>query len=232
MRYTATTEAEFAGLAAKQGATAPDIAAQASWYRAVRRRLTALPNRSIRRLTGRDATTLRQFVEDHRQSWLVSGPRGPELGCAASWGSRADVDTVESGSPTPTPHRPRRMRHVTCSDSARAPMIALAAVILLCVVLPFALSFIADTIVLVVRRGRAGVPALVVVVGLSLAIVGAALLLVYLAMLAGTAPGRVGAGPCRSAGACCSSCVPLAVIGMLLRLWITTLPRRRGGPEA
>ena len=70
VRYTATTEAEFAGLAAKQGATAPDIAAQASWYRAVRRRLTALPNRSIRRLTGRDATTLRQFVEDHRHTWL------------------------------------------------------------------------------------------------------------------------------------------------------------------
>ena len=70
VRYTATTEAEFAGLAAKQGATPPDIAAQASWYRAARRRLAALPNRSIRRLTGRDATTLRQFVEDHRQVWL------------------------------------------------------------------------------------------------------------------------------------------------------------------
>jgi len=68
--YTATTEAQFAGSAAKQGATAPDIAAQASWYRAARRRLTAVPNRSIRRLTGRGATTLRQFVEDHRQVWL------------------------------------------------------------------------------------------------------------------------------------------------------------------
>ncbi|WP_130177079.1 NmrA family NAD(P)-binding protein [Cryobacterium sp. SO1] len=70
VRYTATTEAEFAESAAKQGATAPDIAAQASWYRVARLRLTALPNRSIRRLTGEGATTLRQFVEDHRQSWL------------------------------------------------------------------------------------------------------------------------------------------------------------------
>ena len=70
IRYTATTEAEFADLAAKQGVTAPDVAAQASWYRAARRRLTALPNRGIRRLTGRPATTLRGFIEDHRQSWL------------------------------------------------------------------------------------------------------------------------------------------------------------------
>ncbi|TFC01575.1 hypothetical protein E3O42_09305, partial [Cryobacterium adonitolivorans] len=70
IRYTTTTEAEFAELAAKQGVTAPDIAAQASWYRAARRRLTALPNRSIRRLTGRPATTLRSFIEDHRQTWL------------------------------------------------------------------------------------------------------------------------------------------------------------------
>ena len=69
IRYTATTEAEFAELAAKQGVTAPDIAAQASWYRAARRRLTALPNRGIRRLTGRPATTLRGFIEGHRQTW-------------------------------------------------------------------------------------------------------------------------------------------------------------------
>ena len=70
VRYTITTEAEFSGLAAKQGASAPDIATQAGWYRAVRRRLTALPNRSIRRLTGRPATTLRSFVEEHRQTWV------------------------------------------------------------------------------------------------------------------------------------------------------------------
>lgn len=70
VRYVPTSEAEFAELAAKQGASAPDVAAQANWYRAARRRLTALPNRSIRRLTGRGATTLRHFVDDHRQTWL------------------------------------------------------------------------------------------------------------------------------------------------------------------
>jgi uncharacterized protein YbjT (DUF2867 family) len=70
VRYTATSEAEFAELAAKQGAAAADIAAQAGWYRAMRRRLTALPNRSIQKLTGRPATGLRSFVEEHRQTWL------------------------------------------------------------------------------------------------------------------------------------------------------------------
>jgi len=70
VRYTATTEAEFAGSAAKQGVSAPDIAAQASWYRAARRRLAALPNRSIRRLAGQDAITMHQFIREHRQSWL------------------------------------------------------------------------------------------------------------------------------------------------------------------
>ncbi|MCU1447539.1 NmrA family NAD(P)-binding protein, partial [Cryobacterium sp.] len=70
IRYTAASEAEYAELAAKQGAPASDVAAQAAWYTAVRRRLTALPNRSIRRLTGRPATSLRSFVEQQRQAWL------------------------------------------------------------------------------------------------------------------------------------------------------------------
>lgn len=70
IRYTAASETEFTELAVKRGVTAPDLAAQASWYRAARRRLTALPNRSIRRLTGRPATTPRRFIEDHRQTWL------------------------------------------------------------------------------------------------------------------------------------------------------------------
>jgi len=110
-------------------------------------------------------------------------------------------------------------------------MIALAAVILLCAVLPFALSFIADTLVLVVRRGRAGVPALVAVVGLSLAVAGAGLLLVHLAVAVGTAPaeweraGSLGRG-------LLLVCVPVAVTGMLLRLWIATLPRGRRNPAA
>jgi uncharacterized protein YbjT (DUF2867 family) len=70
VRYTATTEAEFTDLAAKRGLSAPDIAAQASWYRAARRRPVLLPHRGIRRLTGRPAGTLHDFVEEHRQTWL------------------------------------------------------------------------------------------------------------------------------------------------------------------
>ena len=109
-------------------------------------------------------------------------------------------------------------------------MIALAAVILLCVVLPFALSFIADTIVLVVRRGRAGVPAVVAVVGISLMIAGAGLLLIYLGVVVGTAPAEWERAESLGRGLLLL-CVPLAVTGMLLRLWIATLPRRRPDPE-
>ncbi|TFC01576.1 hypothetical protein E3O42_09310 [Cryobacterium adonitolivorans] len=110
-------------------------------------------------------------------------------------------------------------------------MIAIAAVLLLCVVLPFALSFIADAIALVLRRGAAGVPALFVVVGVSAAIAGIGLLLAYLnvefventaAELERTA--ALGRG-------LLLLCVPLAVTGMLVRLWIATLRRRRD-PEA
>lgn len=70
IRYTPTSEADFTDLAAKQGASAADVAAQAGWYRAARRRLVAVPNRSIRRLTGRPARTLHDFVEENRQTWL------------------------------------------------------------------------------------------------------------------------------------------------------------------
>jgi len=69
IRYTPTSEADFTDLAVKQGASAADVAAQAGWYRAARRRLVAVPNRSIRRLTGRPATGLREFVEKNRHSW-------------------------------------------------------------------------------------------------------------------------------------------------------------------
>jgi len=121
------------------------------------------------------------------------------------------------------------MRHALCSACARAPVITLAAVILLGVVLPFALSFIADTVVLVVRRGRAGVPALIIVGGLALAVLGAGLLLVWLAVLVGTSPAEWDRAVSLGQGLLLV-CVPLAVTGMLLRLWITALPRRRGGP--
>lgn len=110
-------------------------------------------------------------------------------------------------------------------------MIALAAVILLCVVLPFALSFVADAIVLVVRRGRAGVPALVVVIGVSVMIAGLGLLLVYLNLVVGENTAAELARAAALGRGLLLLCVPLAVTGMLLRLWIATLPRRRHDPQ-
>ena len=109
-------------------------------------------------------------------------------------------------------------------------MIAIAAVILLCVVLPFALAFIADAIVLVVRRGSAGVPALVVVVGISAVIAGIGLLLAYLNV---EFVGNTAAELERTASlgrGLLLVCVPLALVGMLLRLWIA-VHRRRRDPE-
>ena len=70
IRYTATSPAEFTELAAKQGARPADVAAQSAWYAAMRRRYTALGNRSIQRLTGRPAGTLRDFITEHRHTWI------------------------------------------------------------------------------------------------------------------------------------------------------------------
>jgi len=70
IRYTPTSEPDFEQRLAGQGATPTEIARQAALFRAVRLRALRLPNRSIRRLTGRPATTVRRFIEDHRDSWL------------------------------------------------------------------------------------------------------------------------------------------------------------------
>ena len=40
-------------------------------YRVVRHNLSAMPNRTIRRLTGAPATSLAEFVDDYRAVWRV-----------------------------------------------------------------------------------------------------------------------------------------------------------------
>jgi uncharacterized protein YbjT (DUF2867 family) len=70
IRYTAVSEADFRRLAEQRGESPAEVAAQAAAYRLMRRRLPGLPSRSIRRLTGRPATSLPEFVEQNRQSWL------------------------------------------------------------------------------------------------------------------------------------------------------------------
>jgi hypothetical protein len=119
------------------------------------------------------------------------------------------------------------MRHVTGAGPHRASMIAYVAVILLCVLLPFALSFVVDAIALVVRRGAAGVPALVTVAGLAVLIGGTGALVAWLALAVGDTPA---AELERAAGlgrGLLLICAPLALAGLLARLWIATLTRRR-----
>ena len=44
-------------------------------YRVVRRNLSALPNRTVRRVTGTPATTFRDFAADHRDVWMPDQPQ-------------------------------------------------------------------------------------------------------------------------------------------------------------
>lgn len=68
--YSSPNEDDYLALLAKQGTPPEQAAALQAGYRAVRRRRAMLPNRSIRRLTGRPATSVRRFIEDHRDVWL------------------------------------------------------------------------------------------------------------------------------------------------------------------
>jgi uncharacterized protein YbjT (DUF2867 family) len=70
IRYTAIGEARYLELAAEQGVPTAEAQALAARYRRMRRGLPGLPSRGIRRLTGRPATSLPDFVERNRQTWL------------------------------------------------------------------------------------------------------------------------------------------------------------------
>jgi uncharacterized protein YbjT (DUF2867 family) len=70
IRYTAITEAQYLELAAKRGLPAAEAQALAARYRRMRRAIPGLPSRGIRRLTGRPATSLLDFVERNRPTWL------------------------------------------------------------------------------------------------------------------------------------------------------------------
>ncbi|MBB1513870.1 SDR family oxidoreductase [Tessaracoccus sp. MC1627] len=67
--YTRPTEREYLALLEADGRPADYIAVQKMIYRVVRLNVSALPNRSIRRLTGRPATSFREFIRDHRAAW-------------------------------------------------------------------------------------------------------------------------------------------------------------------
>lgn len=62
-------ESEYLGRLREQGRPEDYIAVQKMIYRIVRFNVSAVPNSSVRRLTGRPATTLREFCERERKAW-------------------------------------------------------------------------------------------------------------------------------------------------------------------
>ncbi|MHA7984462.1 SDR family oxidoreductase [Rathayibacter sp. CAU 1779] len=67
--YTMPSEREYLARLREQGAPADYVDVQKMIYRVVRMNVSAMPNKSVRRLTGVPATTFRRFVEDYRQVW-------------------------------------------------------------------------------------------------------------------------------------------------------------------
>ncbi|MER3390703.1 MAG: SDR family oxidoreductase [Microcella sp.] len=69
IRYTRPTPQQYTELLRERGAPEDYIAVQSMIYRVVRLRVSALPNRVIRRLTGSPATTFAQFARRERAAW-------------------------------------------------------------------------------------------------------------------------------------------------------------------
>lgn len=72
IRYARPSEDEYLQTLRRQGRPDDYVAVQRMLYRVVRRNVSALPNRTVRRLTGRPATTFRQFAEDYAGTWRPS----------------------------------------------------------------------------------------------------------------------------------------------------------------
>lgn len=67
--YTRPGEREYLQRLSAEGKPSDYVAVQKMIYRVVRLNTSAMPNRSIRRLTGAPATSFEQFVADHRDVW-------------------------------------------------------------------------------------------------------------------------------------------------------------------
>ncbi|WP_165066613.1 NmrA family NAD(P)-binding protein [Marisediminicola senii] len=70
IHYARPSEAEYLARLTAEGAPADYVAVQKMIYRIVRFNISALPNRTVRRLTGLPATTFRQFAERERGAWV------------------------------------------------------------------------------------------------------------------------------------------------------------------
>lgn len=69
IRYERPSEDAYLAHLAATGAPADYIDVQRMIYRVVRLNISALPNRAVRRLTGRPATRFREFAERERSAW-------------------------------------------------------------------------------------------------------------------------------------------------------------------
>lgn len=72
--YARPSEAQYLAHLQEQGRPADYIAVQKMIYRIVRYNISALPNRNVRKLTGRPASSLRQFASDYRDVWNPDPP--------------------------------------------------------------------------------------------------------------------------------------------------------------
>lgn len=69
IKYARPTELEYLDHLTAAGRPADYVAVQRMIYRMVRRNISAIPNRMVRRLTGEPAIPFDQFVADHRAVW-------------------------------------------------------------------------------------------------------------------------------------------------------------------
>lgn len=104
-------------------------------------------------------------------------------------------------------------------DAVAGLVLAYSAVVLLCALLPFVLSFAAEAGVLVLRRGRAALPALVTVTVVAVIVASTGFLLLQLGLALGGQPVRLS----DIAGRLLLVCAPLAVLALLVRLLIAGL---------
>ena len=121
----------------------------------------------------------------------------------------------------------------TATGSGVGALLAYAGVVLLAAVLPFVLSFVADAVASLLRRGRATLPSLVVAVLASVLLTGIGLLLLRLGL--GLAAGGDAALADRLPGLARGLllvCTPLAVLALVLRLALARARARRTPPDA
>ena len=80
IRYTRPSEREYLDALAAAGAPADYLDVQKMIHRVVRLNISAIPNRSIRALTGQPATRFEQFVRENRDAWDPVPPGSQDPG--------------------------------------------------------------------------------------------------------------------------------------------------------